>query len=137
MTRPKRYLTTTEAARILGVSTTTVRSYCRRDELTAYTDNFRRILISYRELTSYMREFNRRYYWYRTAMECYGWENIAEYDVIEHGTLCSVRIRGNSWERWRNQDEDAEPPDEIGAFYHRIIHIVPMGAESMIGARHE
>ncbi len=130
MTRPKRYITTTEASRMLGVSTTTVRRYCSSGRLTAYTDNFRRILISSRELIGYMREFVRDYNLYRYAMECYGWENVAEYDVIEHGVLCSVRIISNTWERWRSPDEDAEPPSEVGAFYHRIIHIVRMNSDT-------
>ncbi len=57
-----------------------------------------------------------------------GWKSITKDESysIEHGTICSVRIGGNEWERWHNPNEDAEPPDEVNMFYSRTIHIVPM-----------
>src|SRR5260221_14296632 len=86
-----------EVACILGISTTTVRSYCRCGELTAYTDNGLRILVSSRELIETRREFDRDYNWYRNAMGHSGWKSITKDEsyTIEHGTLCSVRIGGN------------------------------------------
>src|SRR5229473_844007 len=129
-TKPKWYLTTKEVACILGISTTTVRSYCRCGELTHYTYDGIRILVSSRELIEKRREFDRDYNWFSDAMARSGWKRITKDEsyYIEHGTICSVRIGGNEWERWHNQNEDAEPPDEVDMFYYRVTYIVPLGS---------
>ena len=59
---------------------------------------------------------------------CNKWGIATKEDVytIASGTISVVRICRNDWERWHNPNEDADPPDEMGAFYSRIVHIVPM-----------
>jgi len=116
-----------EAARVLGVSTTTVRKYCELGKLTAYTDNGSRIIISSRQLARMIRKFEIDYTIYRSRMVKTGWREVSKDESysIHRGTLCRVRVGGNKWERWHNPVDEAEPPD-TNMFMHTVF-IVPMG----------
>ena len=129
-TKPKWYLTTREVAYILDVSTGTVRDYIYQGILDGWTEDDRRILILFRDLIAMMREHNKSYHAYRACMISSGWHETSKEQShrAESGSILVVRVQPRVYEHWYNQADDAKTSETIADhFWHKRIHIVPMG----------